>query len=215
MPTDAPSPDVASRDAAVEAAVDTPPVDPAGVSRVLYRYLLGRFDSSAQSMRDPTYFAISVVTCRVQVAELGEQVMYIEQARVGMAPYRQRVYVIEPREPASTHAVSRVFEFNRPQDFVGLCAEPSRYTIEAADLIERAGCAVEVTWMGDRFVGGTVERRCESTLMGATYATSEVVIRADGFSSWDRGFNALGRQVWGATAGAYVFDRRSMIEPAP
>ena len=65
----------------------------------------------------------------------------------------------------------------------------------------------------DRFEGGTDGQGCESTLMGAAYATSVVVLRANGFSSWDRGFNAVDMQVWGATAGPYLFARRVPIEP--
>ena len=60
-----------------------------------------------------------------------------------------------------------------------------------------------------RFAGGTRGEGCESTLMGARYATSEVELRDDGLDSWDRGFNAQGMQVWGATAGAYRFVRRA------
>jgi hypothetical protein len=81
------------------------------------------------------------------------------------------------------------------------------------DVVERAGCAVHLTRMGDRFEGGTDGQGCESTLMGAAYATSVVVLRANGFSSWDRGFNAADMQVWGATAGPYLFARRVPIEP--
>ena len=70
-----------------------------------------------------------------------------------------------------------------------------------------------LTWLGDRFEGGTVGQGCESTLMGATYASSQVVLRAEGSSSWDRGFDASGRRVWGATAGPCRFERRSTLDP--
>jgi CpeT protein len=208
-------PDIATEtqtDAPVEATVDAS--DPLGISRTLYRYLLGRFDSGNQAVADSTYFNITVQTCRVSVPSLGAQVLYIEQARAGMTPYRQRLYVVEAREPSATRAVSRVFEFTGMNStYVGLCNDPTRLTIKASDVVERAGCAVEVTWMTDHFEGGTVERNCESSLMGASYATSEVILRTNGFTSWDRGYNSAGMQVWGAIAGPYRFVRRSMIEP--
>lgn len=62
-------------------------------------------------------------------------------------------------------------------------------------------------------LGVAFERVSGSTLMRASYATSEVELRANGFTSWDRGFDASGRQVWGATAGPHQFVRRTPVEP--
>ncbi len=200
---DASTPDASTPDAAV-------PVEP--VENAVFRHLVGRFDSGAQALSDTRYLSIRVEACRVAAPLLGERVLYLEQSRTGMAPYRQRLYVVE-RDGADDRAVSRVFELNNPTAYVGLCADPARETFTPDDVVERAGCAVHLTRMGDRFEGGTDGRACESTLMGAAYATSEVVLRATGFSSWDRGFNAADTQVWGATAGPYLFARRGPIEP--
>ena len=210
---DAAAPDAAAPDAAVpDAAVPDAPAPVEPVESAVFRHLVGRFDSGAQALTDPRYFSIRVEACRVAAPLLGERVLYLEQSRTGMAPYRQRLYVIE-RDGGDDRAVSRVFELNTPTGYVGLCADPKRETFTPDDVVERTGCAVHLTRMGDRFEGGTDERACESTLMGAAYATSVVVLRANGFSSWDRGFNAADMQVWGATAGPYLFARRVPIEP--
>jgi hypothetical protein len=42
-------------------------------------------------------------------------------------------------------------------------------------------------------------------LRGASYATSEVVITDEQLLSWDRGWDANGKQVWGAETGGYIF----------
>lgn len=198
--------DVASADApsASEDVVSTPDEERA------FRALIGLFDSRAQALRDPRYLAIQLRTCEVAVPDLGPRVMYVEQARSDAlsAPYRQRLYVVEPEEGGVR---SRVFEFHTPAMVVGLCDDPSRADVRPEDVIEREGCAVHLRAVGDRFTGGTRGEGCESTLMGARYATSEVEFRDDGLDSWDRGFNAQGQQVWGATAGAYRFVRR--MEP--
>jgi len=55
------------------------------------------------------------------------------------------------------------------------------------------------------FVGGTEGKGCASDLRRATYATSEVVVKLDHLTSWDRGFDKSDRQVWGAEKGGYVF----------
>ena len=193
------------RDGAVDATPDVPATPD---EERVYRALLGRFDSRAQALRDPRYLAIQLLTCEVAVPDLGPRVMYVEQARADAlnAPYRQRLYVVEPEEGGVR---SRVFEFNTPAMVVGLCADPSRADVRPEDVVEREGCAVHLRADGTRFTGGTRGEGCESTLMGARYATSEVELRDDGLDSWDRGFNAQGTQVWGATAGAYRFVRRA------
>jgi hypothetical protein len=207
-------------DAARDGTADTPSelvsdTAPAAepVEHRAFRYLLGRFDSATQARADPRYFSIDVEACRVEVPSLGPRVLYLEQARTGMAPYRQRLYVLE-RDGADDRVVSRVFELNTPRKYVGLCSDPSRAAFTPDDVVEREGCAVHLTARGDGFVGGTVGHSCESTLMGASYATSEVELRPDGFTSWDRGYDAAGRQVWGATAGPYRFVRRTPLEAA-
>lgn len=203
--TDVPTTDVPATDAAASADVDDPEVR----ADRAFRALIGRFDSQDQAARDPRFLAIQLLTCAVSVPELGPRVMYVEQARADAlnAPYRQRLYVVEPTDDGRVR--SRVFEFHTPTTVVGLCADPEGADVRPKDVVEREGCAVLLRPVGDRFEGGTEGRSCESTLMGARYATSEVVLRDDGLDSWDRGYDAQDRQVWGATAGAYRFVRRT------
>jgi CpeT protein len=179
----------------------------------LAQVLTGRFDSSAQAAADPNYFAVQLLTCRIDVPDLGERVLYIEQAIVGNldAPYRQRLYVIEPLADPTSQARSRVFELGDPAAFVGLCDDPSPMTVVAGDAIEKPGCAVEVTWMAEHFEGGTVGEACLSDFQGATYTTSVVSISAEKIESWDRGWDAADMQVWGALGGPYVFDRKTPL----
>ena len=73
--------------------------------------------------------------------------------------------------------------------------------------MERGGCSIFLRADGPAFVGATRGEGCSSSLAGAAYATSEVTITRDVLTSWDRGFDAAGEQVWGATAGAYEFVR--------
>jgi hypothetical protein len=183
----------------------------------LYRMLTGHFDSTQQSIDDPAYFAIDLLTCPIEIPELGARLLHVEQSIIDMGevqpPYRQRVYVITDGADPATQAVSQVWEFESPEDFAGFC-DGGGAAATPADLLEHEGCQVEVTWMGDRFVGSTPGKECLSDLNGATYATSEVEIYEDRIESWDRGYDADDQQVWGATAGAYVFDRLTAL-PEP
>jgi CpeT protein len=216
--------DVASEDgdtgeAAAETGADgdsdTPEASAPQADALLAAYLTGRFDSEAQSKEDPSYFAIQLMVCAVDVPELGGRVLYVEQARLEQAttPYRQRLYVIEPLDPPATRAVSRVFELDDPSAAVGLCDDPSKLVLTAADAVEKEGCGVEMEWKGDHFEGGTVGKECVSTLSGASYTSSEVNLTDTTMTSWDRGFDANDVQVWGATKGPYVFDRKTPLEP--
>lgn len=181
---------------------------------LLYQYLSGRFDSAEQAANDQRYFSIQLWICPVDAPELGPRVLYVEQARSDSLaqPYRQRLYVIEPlADEHQTRAVSRVFELADPAAAVGLCERPASGVFAASDATEKVGCGVFMTWDTDHFSGQTHERDCPSSLNGASFASSEVELRSDQMSSWDRGYDADGAQVWGATAGPYRFVRRTPL----
>ncbi len=176
----------------------------------LYELLTGHFDSTEQASTNPAYYPIDLRTCPIAIPELGARVLHVEQAvidngQVG-APYRQRVYVVTDGADPATQAVSAVWEFTSPGPFSGFC-DGEGMQATPADLVERAGCRVEVDWKGDHFEGSTPGKECLSDFQGATYATSEVKIYPDRIESWDRGYDASDAQVWGATAGPYVFRR--------
>lgn len=194
----------------------TPPPDmtaPEPAAAVVARWLTGRFDSEAQSLADKSYYNVRLTICRVTLDKLAGHTLYVEQAMATTPdqPYRQRVYLVEPRPPEPEHAVSRVFEPPYPTPLVGLCDSPAP-RVSLDDLEERAGCAVDLTWKTDHFEGGTTGKDCPSTLNGASYATSQASLHSDKMLSWDRGFTAAGKQVWGATRGPYKFDRKTPLE---
>lgn len=176
----------------------------------LGQHLIGVFDSEQQSIDDPQYFAIQLVTCPVDAPDLGDDVVYVEQAMLDNvdAPYRQRLYVLEGDDDAET-AMTTVHALVNPSASIGLCDE-EKATFGEDDVTLRSGCGVRMDWdSGDEaFVGETADRSCESTMNGASYATAEVWIGASRITSWDRGFDANDDQVWGAVAGPYEFLRR-------
>jgi CpeT/CpcT family (DUF1001) len=175
-------------------------------------WLAGDFDSADQADEDPQYYAISMRLCPVALPDLGERVLYIEQAASDdlASPYRQRLYVVDRIDEDT--AVSRVYEATRSSTetaLVGLCDAPDSQQLAAADFELKEGCDVSLTWDGTQFSGGTEGEGCESSLGGASYATSSVTLDATALSSWDQGWSEDGAQVWGATAGPYVFLRRT------
>ena len=172
--------------------------------------MTGSFSSAAQAAADADYFDIRLEMVQIWNERTDARWLYVEQAAATALdrPYRQRVYRVSLRDDGAV--VSAVYELpGDALDYAGAWREPQRFTAFGPDaLVLREGCEVVLKPAdGASWSGSTVEQRCTSTLRGATYATSEVTVTADGIESWDRGYSADGEQVWGAEKGAYIFVR--------
>ena len=173
--------------------------------------MTGSFDSSEQARADSTYFDISLKMYPIWTDQASTY-LYVEQA-VSAAPerpYRQRIYRL--RELGNGRFASDVFALSNEKDAIGKWNDPAWFDqFKPEDLlVEREGCTVFLTKIGEqRYAGSTEANNCKSTLRGATYATSQVVILPGEIGSWDQGWNDAEEQVWGATEGGYVFKRSS------
>ena len=181
----------------------------AGGCEMLVDLMTGSFSSAEQAAADTAYYDIRLEMVRIWPERSDAHWMYIEQAVANHtdAPYRQRVYRVTEVEPDLYR--SEVFALPTPEDFAGewLSKDPLR-DLTPDDLIPREGCAVYLRREEcGEYVGSTIGQGCASTLSGAAYATSEVMVGPGRIESWDRGFDAEGKQVWGAEKGAYVFLR--------
>ncbi len=178
----------------------------------LVAMMTGSFDSADQAAADPAFFDIRLHMSRIWTDRPGPAWLYVEQAMAERQdkPYRQRVYRVSAN--ADGTFTSEVFElpgdplalagaWNKPELLAGLTPER---------LVSREGCAITLRPLPTgAFAGSTGERTCPSTLRGATYATSEVTLDDRRLISWDRGFDAQGKQVWGAVTGGYIFTKRN------
>jgi hypothetical protein len=174
----------------------------------LARRLTGSFSSAAQAAADTSYFDIRLHVLPIWPDDRSCRWLYVEQATAAALerPYRQRVYRLTAREDGSL--VSEVFELADPARFAGAWrSEAPLSEVSPDSLLPRAGCDVVVRLVDDVFSGGTEGSGCASSLRGASYATSEVRLFPDHLETWDRGFDAEDKQVWGATQGPYIFRR--------
>ncbi len=187
---------------------------PGGAADTVYRLLAGRFDSADQARSSPGYEPLQVVACPADVPSLGPRVLYVEEARIGATgtPARQRVLVIEPGVPSESAAGARVFELGVPGSSIGACGLPVRPRFTREELVERVGCAVELRADGKVWRGATSGRGCPSTREDATYSTTEWVLDAFGFRSWQRGFDVHGAPR-GGPPGPTIFVRRTPLPP--
>lgn len=194
------------------ATADHPP-DPTPDLDLLLSWMAGSFSSAAQAAADPDFYDIRLHMTPIWTWRTDARWLYIEQAAASSLerPYRQRIYRVA--EIAEGLFESQVLELADPSRFVGAWQAPDRFeSLNPTMLTPRPGCAILMRRSGDAFVGSTLGSLCESTLRGATFATSRVTIAATGLTSWDRGWTADGSQAWGAVKAGYRFDR---LDAAP
>ena len=174
----------------------------------VFELLQGNFDSTAQASDDPAFFEISLKMCAFELPELGSNVLYVEQAALDNvnSPYRQRIYLVEnvdDRVASHVYAMETSLEVS----MVGACENPEAITVSMDQIVERIGCTVWLESVADGYEGGTEGNECTSSLSGAAFATSIVRLSETKIESWDQGWSRDGTQVWGATSGAYIFNR--------
>lgn len=173
----------------------------------LFDLMQGSFNSERQAAQDSSFYNISLHMYPIWKDK--GHFLYVEQALNSMQdkPYRQRVYELK-RSSDSTIA-SYVYTLPNDSLFIGNYKNPKAFSNLTLDSLSlRSGCEVVLKKINENtFKGSTGETSCESTLRGASYATSEVEITKTKITSWDRGFDAEGNHVWGAEKGGYVFDK--------
>jgi len=171
-------------------------------------WMTGEFDSSEQAGQDTAYYNISLKMTRIWPEKTNGVYLYVEQALASSPkePYRQRVYFISQID--DLNYTSDVYTLKEPDKFIGAWKSPENFEgVTVFDLSYKEGCTVFLDYDGFQYSGKTKEGTCNSDMRGASYATSEVIILPKKLTSWDRGYNDSGEQVWGAEKGAYVFQK--------
>lgn len=167
----------------------------------------GSYNSANQAEIDTDYYDISLHMYPIWEGE--GNFYYVEQALSEMQdrPYRQRVYELT-RLTDSTFS-SAIYNLEIDSNWIGKWNTPEAFdSISREDITLKKGCAVILKRIGENhFKGSTGDRTCLSGFRGAMYASSEVEVFEDKIISWDRGFDSLDVQVWGAEKGGYVFDK--------
>ena len=188
--------------------------------------LTGDFSSAEQAKLDPEFREVVLHARRIWAGPdhpkgTGDAVwLYVEQAMAEAQdkPYRQRVYRIAELGGVRAGTVrSEVFEFKDGAERFVNCWKDGCAAIESIGpeaLTPREGCAIELTRDGATggWTGSTHAQDCVSTLRGASWASSEVVLLPGLLETWDRGFDAAGKQVWGAVRGPYRFVRMGDVK---
>ncbi len=171
----------------------------------------GFFTSEQQSLADSSYYNIHLHMKPKWTERTDGYWLYVEQAMASAAqrPYRQRMYQLFRQDDSTL--VSKVYELNAPLRFAGAWKNTALLQQLTTDSLQaRQGCAIYLHRdTNGRFSGSTPGNECLSSLRGAAYATSEVVIEKNQMISWDRGWSQSGQQVWGAVKGGYHFVKQN------
>lgn len=176
---------------------------------VLATTMAGSYSSAEQAAADTNYFEIELEMIRIWLERTDGAWFYVEQAVATnkVKPYRQRVYHLQQVNDSTFTSDMRAI--NNGEAYYGGYADLALLTPLSADstaLLD--GCTITLTHTGTNYVGSTNERDCGNSWGKATYATSEVTLSSGLMVSWDRGYNDVGEQVWGAEKGGYRFVKR-------
>ena len=169
--------------------------------------MVGSFSNHAQAQLDTEYLDVRLSITRVWANRADGPWLLVEQsmAQTPLEPYRQRVVQIvrlpdgrfELRSYFLPDAVKWIGEGSREEPLVA---------VNPRDLAFRPGCETRLRHREDgAFEGSTDVGTCPSTVAGASFLTSDVVIWPRRTISWDRGWSSVGAQVWGATHRGYEF----------
>ena len=176
----------------------------------LASWMSGSFSSEAQHKADTKYLDVRLHLARIWPANDDGAWLYVEQARgdAQERPYRQRIYHLHA---LGEEIVNDVYELpGDTSSYTGAWKDPTLLKGVTPDrLTAREGCSIHLRRAQDgSFAGSTLGTGCPSDRQGAKFATSEVTVTATMLTSWDRGFDEKGNQVWGAIEGPYQFAKQ-------
>lgn len=175
----------------------------------LAAFMSGTFTNAEQARGDQNFRDVTLHVARIWIDRTDGPWLYAEQALTDAPdhPYRQRIFQISQR--ADDSMVCRLFDLPDPIAATGAWKDPAHLaTLAPADLTSHPGCILILRTQPDgSFKGGTEGKDCAGTLHGASYATTEITVSPKVTSSWERGYDTGGTQVWGSVHGGYVFKR--------
>lgn len=186
-----------------------------GHAQKVVSYLTGVMETSAQAKAIPDAPSVRMTTCEVKLNSTESSVqpsegvfLYQEQAltRNLSKPYRQRVLEIKPS--ADRNSIESVsFKLINPKRWIGLCQKPLSERVISFQEIQNANCSVFLKPMGTEYSGETQPGGCASNFKGAVKITNKIKLDQQGMETQDRGFDAKGKQVWGAENRSYQYEK--------
>jgi len=169
----------------------------------------GRFSSKKQAQEESGYSAISLVNKPIWKDRPGHwfyQELYDEKNDASI--YYQRIINIQIED--SLHIISSSYAVPNKKKYSHGWKNTAIFNQLTIDsLSARDGCNVVFKKKTSTiYQGKTKKRTCLSSFSKKiSYTTSNIVITKNKITSWDRGYDTNGKQVWGKIKGPYKFIR--------
>lgn len=172
-------------------------------------YLVGEMNTTAQAAENPKIAKVQMTTCEVSFPNSANSVyLYQEQAIIDQLnqPYRQRFLQIKPGADGRS-IESKSYKPQNAHNLINFCNKSlTQRQLKQSDLGESV-CTVILTPIEGGYLGETPPAGCPTTARGAVRITNTIILRPDGMDTSDRGYDANGRQIWGARDNFYQFRR--------
>ena len=175
--------------------------------KTLTGYMTGEFNNAEQVSTDTTFINIFQRMTPIMKNNPEGTWLYLEQSTANdqEKPYRQRVFHLTLANDSTI--LSKMYELKNPKQYIGGWKDETKLaTITIDSLASRDGCELYIQKVDKEiFRGINLDRQCPSSLRGAIYSTTQLVIYPDRLVSWERGWDKNDVQVWGSVNGAYAF----------
>jgi hypothetical protein len=174
--------------------------------------LEGTMDTSAQSRANPKVANVRMTSCRIGINQSNSPstnksiFLYQEQALSSELnkPHRQSFLEISSVNNGRT-VRSLSYKPVNPQAAINLCNKPTSERMVKLNDIGKPFCTVFLTRSQENYIGITPSQGCPANVRGAVKITNTIVLSDATMKTWDRGFNAKGKQVWGDESNGYEF----------
>jgi hypothetical protein len=173
--------------------------------------LEGVMDTSAQARANPEVANVTMTACRVALSDNSPSTnksifLYQEQAlsKELNKPYGQRFLEISSVNNGRT-VRSLSYKPVNLEAAINLCNKPASERMVKLNDIGKPFCTVFLTRSGENYIGINPSQGCPANVRGAVKMTNTIVLGNTSMKTWDRGFDAKGKQVWGNESNAYEF----------
>lgn len=171
--------------------------------------LTGKFSSKKQAKEESGYAAVCLINSPIWKDQSGYwfyQELFNEEKSTAI--YNQRIINIKRVDSITISSSSYIIP--NKKKYINGWKDTSLFNQLTIDsLTVRAGCDVYFKKKTSTiYQGKTSKNSCSSSFSKKIkYTTSNIVMSRNKISSWDRGYDSEGKQVWGKIEGPYDFIR--------
>jgi len=176
------------------------------------RLLNGHFSSKEQAEQESGYYDISLTNISIWKNRTGFWIYQeLFNSKTPSTIYYQRILKIERLDSITIRSLSYILP--NQKKYSNGWKDPSIFNdLNIKTLEAREGCEIYFQKKTSSiYQGKTNNRTCSSTnlMKNVDYITSSIILSQDRISSWDRGYDNNGKQVWGKIQGPYKYKRIS------